>query len=179
MEHEDDFSTWPSRYYGRTRHIDLEQLYKDVLTQVHELKSHRRVSFSSEPPIVHEYEPEEDEEDENEDRESRLASLQLDGIKQHRRNLDLRPIPNFEYLERKRASLAVTAIGNSTVPDLIPDDTEDDNASSPEASPTTETPLSLPDDKQPAAGKNNILLRVRSLPSFLRPFRGKHCKKFM
>ncbi|KAI8379538.1 uncharacterized protein BYT42DRAFT_569111 [Radiomyces spectabilis] len=65
---ENDSSAWPSSYYGLTRRIDLAKLYHDILlaTQTKPVfkptrKCHaRRVSFSTDPPTVHEYEPEND-----------------------------------------------------------------------------------------------------------------------
>ncbi|KAI7895163.1 uncharacterized protein EV154DRAFT_477612 [Mucor mucedo] len=79
---------WPSSYYGRTRRIDLEKFYHDLLknsnhdesssddeedeqvnhisvvgvtSTITKTKSTKKVSFSTEPPTVYEYEAEYDE----------------------------------------------------------------------------------------------------------------------
>lgn len=56
-----DSSAWPSSYYGRTRRIDLEQFYKDILrASAPTTITKKKVTFSPDPPTVHEYEPEYD-----------------------------------------------------------------------------------------------------------------------
>ncbi|KAI7882956.1 hypothetical protein K492DRAFT_193108 [Lichtheimia hyalospora FSU 10163] len=121
--HESDLSAWPSSYYGRTRRIDLAKLYSETLRlaridqqqrqqkplpphprkTIHnhgaKIKTRRKVSFTTEPPKVHEYDPEENNEIEE--------SLMLPGkgfMQSCRRfdheghlrlqTVDLRPIPN-------------------------------------------------------------------------------------
>lgn len=86
METPPSKDAWPSSYYGRTRRIDLEKFYHDLLKnsnhdesssddeeadQVNSIslpsvtstvtKSPKKVSFSTEPPTVYEYEAEYDE----------------------------------------------------------------------------------------------------------------------
>lgn len=89
-----DLNAWPSSYYGRTRRIDLEKFYHDILKassnddpcndssssdedeQVNHIsttcvtpgsigtagnKTNKKVTFSAEPPMVFEYEPEYDQ----------------------------------------------------------------------------------------------------------------------
>lgn len=52
---EHDTSAWPSRYYGRTRHIDVEKLYQEIMAKANQK---RRVSFDTKEPAVYIYEPE-------------------------------------------------------------------------------------------------------------------------
>ncbi|KAI9314225.1 hypothetical protein BX666DRAFT_2029749 [Dichotomocladium elegans] len=68
----DDHSSWPSRYYGRTRHLDLEKIYTQVLAKskmqpedLDKKSEQRRVRISTEAPTVYEYEPEYDADDVN------------------------------------------------------------------------------------------------------------------
>ena len=126
---ESDLSAWPSSYYGRTRRIDLAKLYSETLRlaridqqqqqqqQQHKplpphptrkiihnhgasTKTRRKVSFTAEPPKVHEYEPEE-----NNEIEQHSLVLPGKGFMQSCRRfdheghlrlqtVDLRPIPN-------------------------------------------------------------------------------------
>ena len=60
-----DPNTWPSQYYGRTRHVDIEQLYNQLINNISASSStsssttpRRSVSFSTEAPTVYEYEAE-------------------------------------------------------------------------------------------------------------------------
>jgi hypothetical protein len=53
-----DSSAWPSSYYGRTRRIDLEKFYQEITKASQPCK--KRVTFSPDPPKVHEYEAEYD-----------------------------------------------------------------------------------------------------------------------
>lgn len=151
-----DSSAWPSRYYGKTRHIDLEKIYHDIVaqsssSQTTDKKTHRQVSFSNDAPIVHEYEPEYDEDDEDNhyddappqyfptvfvantpdyDRDTEASSVVYRKKKRASvRRLDLRPIQNPEY--RKTAT-----------PTLVKDD--DDSASVSSAEPITPEATTVP-----------------------------------
>ncbi|KAI7886571.1 hypothetical protein K492DRAFT_176656 [Lichtheimia hyalospora FSU 10163] len=149
-----DSSAWPSRYYGKTRHIDLEKIYHDIVTQSSQTpdkKTQRQVSFSDDAPIVHEYEPECDEDEDvnanyddappqyfptvfvantpDFDRDMEATSVVYRKKKRASvRRLDLRPIQNPEY--------------RKTTPTLVKDD--DDAASVSSAEPITPEATTVP-----------------------------------
>lgn len=151
-----DSSAWPSRYYGKTRHIDLEKIYHDIVTQSSQpsdKKTQRQVSFSNDAPIVHEYEPEYDEDDHDQenanyddappqyfptvfvantpdfDRDMEATSVVYRKKKRASvRRLDLRPIQNPEY--------------RKSTPTLVKDD--DDAASVSSAEPITPEATTVP-----------------------------------
>ncbi|KAI7857832.1 hypothetical protein BDC45DRAFT_532132 [Circinella umbellata] len=104
-----DSTAWPSSYYGRTKRIDLAKVYSDTLLRINqeqeqERKSHQRnnkkgrrqVSFTTAPPIIHEYERE-DIHDYCRDRKryDDAGHLRI-------QTLDLRPIPNNCYNKQQR-----------------------------------------------------------------------------
>lgn len=121
---ESDLSAWPSSYYGRTRRIDLAKLYSETLrlaridqqqqqqqyqqkplpphpketrtTTTTTTKTRRKVSFTTEPPKVHEYEPEENGEIPSSFSKGFMQSCRRFDHEGHLRlqTVDLRPIPN-------------------------------------------------------------------------------------
>lgn len=121
---ESDLSAWPSSYYGRTRRIDLAKLYsetlrlaridqqqqqqqqqyqqkplpphpKEIRTTTTTTKTRRKVSFTTEPPKVHEYEPEENDDIPSFSKGFMQSCRRFDHEGHLRlQTVDLRPIPN-------------------------------------------------------------------------------------
>ncbi|KAI8141374.1 hypothetical protein BJV82DRAFT_670657 [Fennellomyces sp. T-0311] len=96
-----DPTAWPSSYYGRTKRIDLAKVYSDTLLRVNQAqeqkkqrkqqKARRQVSFTTAPPVIHEYEQEDmDDFCRNRRRYDDAGQLRI-------QTLDLRPIPNTLY----------------------------------------------------------------------------------
>ncbi|KAI8148064.1 hypothetical protein BJV82DRAFT_594470 [Fennellomyces sp. T-0311] len=143
-----DPAAWPSRYYGRTRHIDIEQLYKQLTTTE---RPRRSVSFSTAAPTVYEYEPEFDDDDIPPPYEE-LAFVPFRDLEcsttvyhskrkqksQGLRKLDLRPVVNMEY---KPAS----------------DDDDDKSVASSECSLPTTPPDIFPSITLPQSKKVDIV----------------------
>ncbi|KAI7855329.1 hypothetical protein BDC45DRAFT_505943, partial [Circinella umbellata] len=121
--HIPDPNTWPSQYYGRTRHVDIEQLYNQLINNMSTSSStatpRRSVSFSTEAPTVYEYEaefePGVDEHPPPAYEEPATAYMSLDdteysttvyagGRKKKSaalKKLDLRPLVNHDYNNSK------------------------------------------------------------------------------
>ena len=101
-----DSTAWPSSYYGRTQRVDLAKVYSDTLLRVNQeqerkrkqqrnQKGRRQVSFTTAPPIVHEYEREDIREYcRNRKRYDDAGRLRI-------QTLDLRPIPNTCYNKQR------------------------------------------------------------------------------
>ena len=101
-----DSTAWPSSYYGRTQRVDLAKVYSDTLLRVNQeqerkrkqqrnQKGRRQVSFTTAPPIIHEYEREDI-------REYCCNRKRYDDAGRLRiQTLDLRPIPNTCYNKQR------------------------------------------------------------------------------
>ncbi|ORZ02374.1 hypothetical protein BCR43DRAFT_500436 [Syncephalastrum racemosum] len=120
-----DAAAWPSRYYGRTRRIDLQQIYTDLVNELQQQeRPQRRVSFSVAPPKVHVYEPVEYEDDDEEDSKPFAATrfIRTDEAENFSeiyckkkkankydslgRRYDLRPVPNVNYTKKEKSASA-------------------------------------------------------------------------
>ncbi|KAI8372923.1 uncharacterized protein BYT42DRAFT_616121 [Radiomyces spectabilis] len=103
-----DYDCWPSTYYGGKKRIDLAQFYHDVLLATQTRA--RRVGFSTEPPTVHVYEADTATDEDEDEYEWNKSNLNLDGLKtSHRhRRLDLRPIPNNDYVPPPKSKVVPT-----------------------------------------------------------------------
>lgn len=122
-----DAAAWPSQYYGRTRRIDLQQMYTDLIKELQQQeRPQRRVSFSVGPPQVHVYEPVEYEDDNEEskpfvatrfvrmDEAEHFTEIYCKKKKANKfdslgRRYDLRPVRNVNYTKKMDSASAPTS----------------------------------------------------------------------
>ncbi|KAF7724584.1 hypothetical protein EC973_000892 [Apophysomyces ossiformis] len=199
---ETDPTAWPSTYYGRTRRIDLAKFYQDVLLASEQPReplkkkssikrrptNGRRVSFATGPPIVHEYEAENDltdlvctpmlecwprnyQEFKEQMQKDTLASLLVDSPalcdtpsprRRSRRphKLDLRPIRNTNYVPKEQREEQVSPSPTTTSPIQIPPALVVPSPTS--STESIESPIT-PSDKKPSIPIAPA--RTRKIPS--------------
>ncbi|KAI9493774.1 hypothetical protein BDB00DRAFT_872018 [Zychaea mexicana] len=131
-----DPTAWPSSYYGRTKRIDLAKVYSDTLLRVNQeheqrkqkRKGRRQVSFTTAPPVIHEYEREDSREYcRNRRKYDDAGHLRL-------QTLDLRPIPNSLYTHPTPGS-SVSASAVVTPTTTLPSSSSSSSPTSPSSPP--------------------------------------------
>ncbi|KAG2218758.1 hypothetical protein INT45_003076 [Circinella minor] len=173
-----DSTAWPSSYYGRTKRIDLAKVYSDTLLRINQeqeqkhhqqqqrnKKGRRQVSFTTAPPIIHEYEREDIREYcRNRKRYDDAGHLRI-------QTLDLRPIPNNCYNKQRPHRHQRSVSSPPTSPLVSPNYSlaSPISSSSSSSSPTKSLSKSLQEQQSPTSSlslpKTSISTTTTKKPS--------------